>query len=124
MLKSLIYIFMAALLVLNGMVYSVIQGSYVLNKAAIIENFCVNKAQPELKCDGKCYLAQQLKAEKEKQDQNSQHSFAMDFGQFVVAEQILLLVVDPINNEASFSQLYLEVTPNIFSGDIDTPPRI
>jgi hypothetical protein len=124
MVKSLIYGCMAALLVLNGMVYSVIQGSYVLNKAAIIENFCVNKSQPELKCDGKCYLAQQLKAEKEKQDQNSQHSFAMDFGQFVVAEQILLLVVDPINNEASFSQLYLEVTPNIFSGDIDTPPRI
>jgi hypothetical protein len=123
MLKSLIYIFIAALLVLNGMIYSVIQGSYVLNKASIIENFCVNQSQPELKCDGKCYLAQQLKAEKEKQEQNSQHSFAMDFGQFVVAEQILLLVLAPINNEPEYSKLYLNSTPSIFSGDIETPPR-
>lgn len=66
MLRTLLYVFMAALLVFNGMVYSVIQGSYELNKAEIIANFCVNKSRPELKCDGKCYLAQQLQAEKEK----------------------------------------------------------
>lgn len=124
MLKSLIYMFMAALLVLNGMVYSVIQGSYALNKAAIIENFCVNKSQPELKCDGKCYLAQQLKAEKEKQEQNSQHSFSLDFGQFVPSEKVLLLGTSSVYYEFSFSRPYIEPIPNIFSGDIDTPPRI
>jgi hypothetical protein len=34
--------------------------NYELNKAAITEEFCVNKAKPELKCNGKCHLADQL----------------------------------------------------------------
>jgi hypothetical protein len=30
------------------------------NQKQIIENYCVNKAKPKLKCDGKCHLAKQL----------------------------------------------------------------
>lgn len=29
---------------------------YEMAKPYIIENYCVNKAAPELKCDGKCHL--------------------------------------------------------------------
>lgn len=31
-----------------------------LNQSSIIENHCVNKSKPELKCDGKCHLRQQI----------------------------------------------------------------
>ena len=34
--------------------------NYELNKKAITEQFCVNKKKPELKCNGKCHLAEQL----------------------------------------------------------------
>lgn len=82
-MKLLIHIFMCWTLLLNSMVYSVIQGSYELNKAYIIENFCVNKDKPMMNCDGKCFLAGKLKAQKEKQDANSTHKFTADFGVYI-----------------------------------------
>lgn len=33
---------------------------YELNIDYIIENYCVNTDKPEMSCDGKCYLAQQM----------------------------------------------------------------
>jgi hypothetical protein len=38
---------------------------YNVNKQAITEKLCVNKAKPELHCDGKCYLGKQLKKAEE-----------------------------------------------------------
>lgn len=35
--------------------------NYQLNKARITEQYCVNKARPQLHCNGKCHLAQQLR---------------------------------------------------------------
>ena len=34
--------------------------NYEINKEAITEAYCVNKAKPELKCEGQCHLAEQL----------------------------------------------------------------
>ena len=34
---------------------------YALNHDYIAEVLCINKKKPELNCDGKCYLMQQLK---------------------------------------------------------------
>ena len=33
---------------------------FKINQKQIIELFCINKAKPELKCDGKCYLKNTL----------------------------------------------------------------
>ena len=35
---------------------------YTVNKTYVAEELCQNKARPELKCNGKCYLAKQLRA--------------------------------------------------------------
>lgn len=35
---------------------------YQLNIDYIIETYCINKEKPELQCNGKCHLAQQLRA--------------------------------------------------------------
>lgn len=35
--------------------------NYQLNKARITELYCVNKARPQLHCNGKCHLAKQLR---------------------------------------------------------------
>jgi hypothetical protein len=97
--KSLFHIFLCSVIMLNSMVYSVIQGSYELNKAYIVENFCVNKDKPMMNCDGKCYLAQQMKEAKEKRDANSTHKFNTDFGVYIPApalEQFQLTYFSPL----------------------------
>ena len=35
--------------------------NYELNKAGITAQYCVNKARPQLHCNGQCHLAQQLR---------------------------------------------------------------
>jgi hypothetical protein len=82
-IKIPVTILLSILILLNSLLFSLIQGSYELNKSFIIENFCINKDRPELKCDGKCFLAQELKKEKEKQDAQATHRFSLDFGLYL-----------------------------------------
>lgn len=42
---------------------------YMVNSDYIATVLCINKEKIELKCDGKCYLAQQLKKQKSQQEQ-------------------------------------------------------
>ena len=44
---------------------------YALNRATITARFCVNKARPELHCDGKCYFAKQLKKHEERESKSA-----------------------------------------------------
>lgn len=41
---------------------------FTLNRAVITARFCVNKARPQLHCDGKCYFAKQLKKQEEREN--------------------------------------------------------
>lgn len=41
---------------------------YGLNLKTIIDNYCVNKNKPELRCNGKCYLSKKIKLSKENID--------------------------------------------------------
>lgn len=43
---------------------------YVINYDYIVNVLCENKDRPELDCDGKCYLADQLAKESESNDKN------------------------------------------------------
>ena len=36
-----------------------------MNQAELTAKYCINKAKPMLKCNGKCYLAKQLKKQEE-----------------------------------------------------------
>ncbi len=40
---------------------------FQLNIDYFVENYCVNKNRPELQCNGKCYLMEQLSVSKEQQ---------------------------------------------------------
>ncbi|GAA0880527.1 hypothetical protein GCM10009119_34970 [Algoriphagus jejuensis] len=107
---------------LNSMVYSVIRGSYELNKAYIIENFCVNKDKPMMNCDGKCYLAEQMKEAKEKRDANSTHKFSTDFGIYIAApslEQGFLATATQLHEAES---AYVEPFTSFFFQEINKPP--
>lgn len=44
---------------------------FKLNREYIAKVLCENRKRPELHCDGKCYLAKQLKQQKDKQDKET-----------------------------------------------------
>ncbi|MCE7042712.1 hypothetical protein [Dyadobacter sp. CY312] len=44
---------------------------YQINKAYITRVLCENRDKPQLNCNGKCYLARKLKAQQEKEDQQT-----------------------------------------------------
>ena len=41
--------------------------NWKMNQAELTAKYCVNKAKPMLKCNGKCYLAKQLKIQEEQE---------------------------------------------------------
>ena len=53
--------FLTALLLLQTLGPEVLVLNYHLNKATITARYCVNKARPQLRCNGKCHLAKQLR---------------------------------------------------------------
>lgn len=44
---------------------------FQLNVDYIIENYCINKERPELDCNGKCYLMEQLAAADDQKRQDN-----------------------------------------------------
>lgn len=44
---------------------------YLINKEYIVEHYCVNKDKPEMECDGKCYLVNQLKQASDDHEESS-----------------------------------------------------
>jgi len=44
---------------------------FTLNQATITARFCVNKARPQLHCDGKCYFAKQLKKQEDRESKSA-----------------------------------------------------
>ncbi len=44
-----------------GLCFSlIIQGGFNYNQSFIVKELCVNKDQPQLQCNGKCYLKKQM----------------------------------------------------------------
>jgi len=59
---------------------------YAINKSYIVQYLCENRDEPRLKCDGKCYLAKQLKATQPTQDQEPiSESPSVDLREYPIA---------------------------------------
>jgi hypothetical protein len=44
---------------------------FTLHRATITARFCMNKARPQLHCDGKCYFAKQLKKQEDRESKSA-----------------------------------------------------
>lgn len=61
-------LYLAALIVvLQPMNQAFIFLNYNLNKTYITEQLCINKAKPQMHCEGKCHLRKQLQKDEEEQ---------------------------------------------------------
>lgn len=108
---------------MNSLVYSVIKVNFTINQKYIIDNFCINKDSPELKCDGKCYLAEQIRAEKERQESTPAFRFGQDFGVFITTNSLYYQhpIQSPINitHQAFYRNLLLQSLRK----EIEHPPQ-
>jgi hypothetical protein len=59
--------FLTLLILLQSFSQELLVVQYQARKARITQLFCVNKARPQLHCDGKCYLARQLRQRQERE---------------------------------------------------------
>jgi hypothetical protein len=44
---------------------------FYFNRTSIAQKLCINKAKPEMKCNGKCYLKKKLKEAESKNEEQS-----------------------------------------------------
>jgi len=91
-MKAFFHIWLSLIILLNSLIFSIIQIDYTINRAYIIDNFCINKDKPLLECDGKCFLSEQLrKAKDQKESQSGGIEFNRDFGIFILDETFISL---------------------------------
>ncbi|WP_151087484.1 hypothetical protein [Hymenobacter baengnokdamensis] len=67
-MKSVFAYLLVALVLLQTFSREVLVVDFALNRATITARFCVNKARPELHCDGQCYFAKQLKQQQDREN--------------------------------------------------------
>lgn len=67
-MKSCLAYVLAALVLLQTFSREVLVVDYALNRATITARFCVNKARPQVHCNGRCYFSKQLKKQQERED--------------------------------------------------------
>ena len=124
MLKSTLYIWLCAVLLMNSMVYSVIKASFTMNQKYIIDNFCINTDKPMMNCDGKCYLATKLKEEQERQENTPALTFNQDFGVYI--SNSALSYQHPSNTTEAIAHVsfYQNWFGQTNSKEIDHPPQV
>jgi len=60
-MKAFGSLLLAFIIFFSSMSRGVVVADYLLNKDYIAKVLCVNRDKPEMKCNGKCHLAKQLK---------------------------------------------------------------
>ena len=86
---------------------------FSLNREFIIQEYCVNKAVAELKCDGKCYLKRGLSLNCEVQKETSQDNTDIPLLPFIKElKNLQLYFVLP--NSDSLVQAVREVSSKLF----------
>ncbi len=119
-------ILLLSVLIIKAMIAPSIFVNYELRKDFIISNFCVNKDRPELHCDGQCYLAKQLKAA-EQQDENEATASFMDklFGTEFLSESPEFLTDNKLEvlSLGGLSFSYIEFMPEAHLHGAFHPPR-
>jgi hypothetical protein len=92
-------------MLLKVCVMPVIYLDFELRRDYIVKNLCVNKSRPELKCDGKCYLAKRIAAAQEKEERHAEQIFVFQLCE-TLAEPIKPLF--PISSDLADASLDLE----------------
>ena len=69
-MQKILGIFLGTAMLLQLLGTTLIVADFELRRAEITEMFCINKAKPELKCNGQCHLMKRV-AEQSEQESNA-----------------------------------------------------
>ena len=65
--KAFFSYLLISLVLLQTFSREVLVADFTLHRATIMAHFCVNKARPQLHCNGQCYFAKKLKQQQERE---------------------------------------------------------
>ncbi|WP_247236035.1 hypothetical protein [Telluribacter sp. SYSU D00476] len=63
------------LMLVKAWVMPLLYLDYELRRDYIIKNLCVNRNRPQLRCNGKCYLAKRLADSRKQEERQAEQSF-------------------------------------------------
>lgn len=109
-------------LVLSTQGLLLVQGTFLLRQDFVIENLCVNRTMPEMKCDGKCFLTKQLHEHHERQDERNAVSLEVMLTVGWLLSQGTALPDPPTRDRAYPAGLPSLATVS-FTSDVFRPPR-
>ncbi len=115
---------MAFAILAQGMVSLGLCAYYEINKKMIADKLCINKNNPQLHCNGKCFLSRQLK--KNEDNEKRQSKSIMEKDEIVTThDKQLSATYIPAYSFVSFIGYYDSgkkvCTPHIIP---DRPPRV
>ncbi|TLF46239.1 hypothetical protein [Maribacter aurantiacus] len=101
---------------------------YIMNYNYIVNVLCENKERPELKCDGKCYLAKQFAKESKENEKNpfGEKSPTLDILHAVFFKKIsnIFLELESLQNtQHNFSNALIFIS-SLHVPDISEPPEL
>lgn len=100
----------------------VVQALFQLRQDYIATHHCENRAKPEMKCHGKCFLKKHLHEAEQQSKKNTSTVSASPVFHFLAAEVILL---PPSPESASpFASRYTGTEQDGFAFLADPPPRL
>lgn len=101
---------------------------YTVNYDYIVTELCENKDEPELQCNGKCYLTEQLAKEAAGEEENpfSNNSRKTDFPQFIISEKLpkFHLAYSLVFNSQKNLGFQPDLYTSLFISEILHPPRL
>lgn len=120
-MKSFLTISLALLVLLQSFSRLWIVMDYEINKDFISKVLCINKAKPELQCEGKCHLAMQLEKEEQKEQQNPEKAGAAS--EIILYAHFSLVPVPSYISTHLVYGTYKPVYSNRSFSDIFHPPQ-
>lgn len=85
---------------------------YIVNYDYIANELCVNKAKPQMHCNGKCHLMKELAKAAEEQKQQSDKKSAQHDAEALFCEAVAdfnfsqLTIIRILKNETAYTNLY------------------
>ncbi len=114
-----------SLLCLKALIVPALFVNYELRKDFIIRNYCVNKDRPELHCDGKCYLAKQIRAAEQQDEKQATDTFLNKVFQVESRVGLMSFSFEPqatvLTDEVSFN--YFCSFPSVAKNSVFHPPQ-
>lgn len=96
--KLVISTVLIVITLLNTMSNVAVISYFYSNQTYIAEAFCINKDNPELHCDGKCYLSQKLAALEQEQQQAMQNA-PVEFNFIVFCSELDYQFLEPTTQQ-------------------------